>query len=371
MDCPYYEQLQYIGDTRLQCLVLRAMIRDHRLADLALDTFAWSRDDEGLLSSRWPTWEWQSIPPFSLLWIGLLHDALMYDDPARVRVHLGTMRGIRDAFAAKVGRDGLLGRMTGWNFIDWVPQWGSGGEPPGQSQAASMVANWLLAYALRLCAEIEDWAGEPALAARDRTLAARLAAACEGCWDDARGCYTDGPGLTSLCEHAQILALLSGQLEAARCARLLDTLANPPPDMAASTVYFSHYRFEAAQLHQRPDLLFGRLETWLGLPAQGFTTVPERPDPSRSDCHAWGAHPRFHLAASVLGIRPAAPGFAAVRITPMAGPLQQVRGCWPHARGDIVVTLDGEHGEVRVPAGLPTTVMLHGRKIDVSGSYVW
>ena len=41
-----------------------------------------------------------------------------------------------------------------------------------------------------------------------------------------------------------------------------------------------------------------------------FAEIPDAG--TRSDCHAWGAHPVFHFYATVLGIRPAAPGFRRV-----------------------------------------------------------
>lgn len=369
MDCPYYEQLQYCGDTRLECLATRALSRDHRLVDKALSTFAWSLREEGLLSSRYPTSEWQDIPTFSLLWIGMLHDTLHYGDAALVRGHLGTMRSILERYRAQVREDGQLGWIPGWNFVDWVPAWPNG-EAPGQLHGASSITTWLLAYVLQLAAEIEDWAHEPALAERNRTLAKRLAAGCESCWDESRGLYRDAVTEATASEHAQVLALLSGLVPAARVARLLDTLEDAP-DLARTTVYFSHYLFEVATRFRRPSLLFRRLEYWKALPEQGFTTVPEQPEPSRSDCHAWGAHPWYHLLASVLGIRPSLPGFAAVRITPMIGPLTHADGVWPHALGDIRVRIAGEHGEVHVPAMLPTTLVLNGREIAVAGSYSW
>lgn len=369
MDCPYYEQLQYTGDTRLECLVTRALSRDHRLVDKALRTFAWSLREDGLLSSRYPTCEWQQIPTFSLMWIGMLHDTWRHGDPALVREHLGTMRAVRERFATHVGTDGRLGWMPGWNFIDWVPSW-EAGEPPGQLHGTSSVTGWLLAYVLGLCAEIEDWAGEPALAERNRALARRVAAGCAADWDAERGRYRDGPGQTTVSEHAQVLALLSGLAPTEHIPRLLASLESDA-DLARTTVYFSHYLFEVAARFHRPTLLFRRLDYWRALPGQGFTTVPEQPEPSRSDCHAWGAHPWYHLLASVLGIRPDAPGFAAVRITPMPGPLTHADGVWPHALGDIRVRLAGAHGEIDLPAGLPGTVVLGGREITISGSYRW
>ena len=73
--------------------------------------------------------------------------------------------------------------------------------------------------------------------------------------------------------------------------------------------------FETYAQLGRIDALFERLSLWFELPAQGFTTTPEMPEPTRSDCHAWGAHPLYHMFASLLGIRPAAPGFRSVTIT--------------------------------------------------------
>ncbi len=369
MDCPYYEQLQYVGDTRLECLTLRALTRDHRLADKALAAFAWSLDYRGRVSSRYPCRTEQNIPPFSMLWIGMLHDAWMHGDPALVRSHLGCLRAVREACRARVSADGQVACEPGWNFVDWVPSWRDG-EPPGAENGGSAVVSWLLAYVLTLSAELEAWAGETALAERDRALATRIAAGCDSCWDESRGLYRDIAGGATVSEHAQILALLSGLVPAARRVRLLDGLASAT-DLARTTVYFSHYLFEVAARYCRPELLERRLPFWSGLPGQGFTTVPEAPEPSRSDCHAWGAHPLYHRAASILGIRPAAPGFAAVRIAPMLGSLAHAAGTWPHALGDIRVEVRGAHGRVELPAGLPGTLVLDGREQAVSGTAVW
>jgi len=95
---------------------------------------------------------------------------------------------------------------------------------------------------------------------------------------------------------------------------------------------------------------------WFDLPAQGFKTTPEQPEPSRSDCHGWGAHPLYHYFASLLGIRPGSFGFKKVEIAPMPGHLTQISGEMVHPQGRMGVNLHFDKGEVRgdvlMPAGL-------------------
>ena len=88
--------------------------------------------------------------------------------------------------------------------------------------------------------------------------------------------------------------------------------------------------------------------------ALGLTTTAESPEPTRSDSHAWSAHPNYGLLATVLGVRPDAPGFRSVRIAPHLGPLQRAEGRMPHPLGDIEVRLvrsgaRGLQGEVTLP----------------------
>ena len=74
MDCPYYEQLQYVGDTRIQAMVSLYMSGDARLMRNAINQINSSRTPEGATFSRAPSSLPQYIPPFSLWWIGMVHD---------------------------------------------------------------------------------------------------------------------------------------------------------------------------------------------------------------------------------------------------------------------------------------------------------
>ncbi|MFA7237685.1 MAG: alpha-L-rhamnosidase C-terminal domain-containing protein [Phycisphaeraceae bacterium] len=114
----------------------------------------------------------------------------------------------------------------------------------------------------------------------------------------------------------------------------------------------------------RTGLLLERMKLWYDLPAQGFKTTVECPEPARSDCHAWGAHPIYHAFASILGIRPGGFGFKTVRISPQLGPLDHAEGTLPHPLGDIVVNLRRQGrkltGFIELPAGLGGTLFTDG-----------
>ena len=97
MDTPYYEQLQYIGDTRIQALISYAVTGDDRLARQAITAFANSHIPEGLTQSRYPSSVEQIIPPFSLYWIGMLDDLYWYRPDAQIVT--ANLQGTRDVLA--------------------------------------------------------------------------------------------------------------------------------------------------------------------------------------------------------------------------------------------------------------------------------
>ena len=127
MDCPYYEQLQYVGDGRIQALVSLYMTGDHRLMRNAIEQIFASRTSEGATFSRAPSALQQYIPPFSLWWIGMVHDYWWYvDDPEFVKEMLPGVRGVLSFFAARQKQNHSLGRMPWWNYVDWVKRWPRG-----------------------------------------------------------------------------------------------------------------------------------------------------------------------------------------------------------------------------------------------------
>jgi hypothetical protein len=371
MDCPYYEQLMYVGDTRLEALTTYAATRDARLPRKAIELFDWSRQPSGLTESRYPSFNRQMIPPFSLWWVGMVRDWLWWrDDAAFTRERMAGVRGVIEAFMRERDARGLIRGPEGWNYMDWVPAWTHGMPPDGDIGQASGPLNWQAALALRDVVELEQALGEHELAARAERQGRELAAALDAAmWDDRRGLYADDAARTSFSEHAQCLALLSGFVPEARRARIAKGLVEAS-DLHRTTIYFSHYMFETYRLLGRIDLLIARMGLWFALPSLGLKTTLEAPEPSRSDCHAWGAHPLYHYLATILGIRPAAAGFARVRIEPQLGPLAWAKGAMAHPRGEIAVELRQENarlrGTITLPDGVAGTLVLEGREQPLS-----
>lgn len=370
MDCPFFEQLMYVGDTRLQVLTTYALTRDDRLPRKALLMFDSSRINRGITQSRYPSrWE-QIIPPFSLYWVAMVYDyALWRDDLDYVRSLIPGVRSVMEAHLAQLTDEGLFRWIDGWNYADWVPGW-RGGIPPA-TDGISGVHHWQLVYTLNLWAELEAATGDSELAARAWRLRDALAqTGTVAFWDEKRGLFADDLTHEHYSEHTQCFAMLSGCVEEERTERIAKTLLQPN-DLAKATVYFSHYLFEVFRLLKQPDAFLQRLDLWHGFVQNGLKTTIESPEPARSDCHAWGAHPVYHFFASILGVRPAEPGFRSVCIEPQLGRLNWAQGTLVHPRGEIVVALrkqDGQlHAEIQLPLGVSGTLALGGRTHSLIG----
>jgi hypothetical protein len=160
------------------------------------------------------------------------------------------------------------------------------------------------------------------------------------------------------------MALLTGAVPAGREAACLEALRQTPGLAQAQPMYWMFYLFEAYHRLGRGELVLDHLPHWNGLMDDlGLRTPYEMFEPARSDCHAWGSHPLFHLHATVAGVRPAAPGFRRVRIAPAPGRLRRIHSRLPHPRGFIETELEfPESGVCRGRVALPE---------GISGELTW
>ena len=142
-DCPYYEQLQYVGDTRIQCLISYYVSGDTMLMRNAISSINDSRMSFGLTQSRYPTKDAQIIPPFSLLWIAMISDYQnLCNDKEFVKSMIPGIVGVLQWYESKIDSTGMVGPCEWWNFVDWVYTKGWHiGIPPGVEDSHSSIIN--------------------------------------------------------------------------------------------------------------------------------------------------------------------------------------------------------------------------------------
>ena len=376
MDTPYWEQLQYVGDTRIQGLISLYVAGDDRLLRQAIEHFDLSRIPEGLTGSRYPSALPQIIPPFSLIHVAMVHDYFMHrDDRAFVRERLAGVRGIMDWYERRRDTTGMLGPMPHWNYVDWTPPW-ERGVPPGADDGHSTTVSLLYAYALQRAAELEDAVGARGAGGAYRARAASVLAAVRArAWDARRGLFRDAlpPAAASYSQQTNVLAILTGATPAAERRALMERVLLDS-SLTRASYYFGFYLLEALREAGLGERYVEQLAPWRTMLRIGLTSTPENPEPTRSDTHAWAAHPNYGLLATVIGIRPASAGFRTVRIAPALGPLRRVEGRVPHPAGDIDVrlALDGEGAgrltaEIMLPRGVSGVFEWRGRRRPLGG----
>ena len=359
MDCPYYEQLQYLGDTRIQALVTLYNAADDRLVKNYLHLADISRNPEGVTKSRYPTTIPQYIQPYSLSYIYALHDYLMYG--ADTDFVLGLVPGAEQIiryFERYQLPDGRVKNLPGWNFSDWVndkPSWRSGAPLRG-ADGCSILMDLQLLLAYQMMADLEDALGNTWLAGEYRTRADKLSASVKAAyWNPARGLFADRAERDNYSQHGNALAILCGIADDPK-ALAQKLLADD--SLAQCTIYYKFYLHEAYVKAGLGDDYLKWLDTWRENIEMGLTTWGEDADVfgTRSDCHAWGASPNIELFRTVLGIDSDAVGFQRVRIEPHLGDLKEIGGTMPHPSGEISVHYKVRGGKLQAEVILPEGV---------------
>ncbi len=358
-DCPYYEQLQYVGDTRIQALISLYVSGDDRLMRNAITDLYHSMTDEGLTQSRYPTDNKQMIPPFSLFWVSMVYDYWMHRrDDAFLQPLLPSVRQVLTWYENHLDSSTqILGPASWWNFVDWAPQF-KFGVPAGGKEGGSAILSGQFAYTLRQAAQVFDYFNRREEGAHYLKLADQTASAVYRlCFDPGREAMADTPDKKTFSQHASIMGVLSEavpepQRKAVMNKILLDT------SMIQATFYYRFYLNLALKKAGMADLYYSQLTPWRNMLKLGLTTFAENPEPVRSDCHAWSASPVYDLLATICGIMPATSGFSSVKIQPAMGELMEIEGKTPHPLGEILVQLkrkgaSGVVGSIKLPRGLP------------------
>ncbi len=363
-DCPYYEQMQYAGDTMITSKIAMLATGDYALTKQAIHHFDWSRLSDGLTQSRFPSRLVQIIPSWSLHWITNVRDyAYCSGDLATVREVLPGMRAALDWFRRHADADGLPAKLPFWNITDWCPWWPRGVVPGADAGPTCIIAAQYI-LALDELADLSRLLGHAREAEELAAEAARLRGALHArFWSEAEGLYFDRPGGPELSQYGNAWAIGCGAAGERERARMLARFPHDPK-LAPGSFFWWHAGFRALDLAGAYDRMPEFLGPWHEMVNNGLSTFVEENSYWRSLCHAWSAHPAIEFLTRVLGVTPRAPGFAEIEIAPRRCGLAHARGrvCTP--RGTVTVAWRLEGGrfiiDVEAPAATPVHVRLPG-----------
>lgn len=353
-DCPFIEQQMYAGDSRVEWLASAAMYADPRLVRHSIGLFDAARYGNGFVPMNFPSRRVQESGTYTICWLMSIGDyAFWRDDSEGLKAMIPGMMHTYESIRCYEDADGILTTLPGWNFVDW------GFYAPQSAAVCNAAVSLTWHKAILNCAKAMEALGESERAAGIRRHAERVGRGIvKRFFDPKSGLLADWSGeKPRFSEHTQSLAIMSGILSPELREKAVAALAGSGPSLQKASVYFMHYLFAAYFRIDRPDLFLKRLDLWRMFVENGFATTPEESNlGSRSDCHAWSAHPVFHYQTGLAGISPAAPFFRKVKIAPRPGPLSFIDSSYPHPRGDIELDLKfhdgGVTGTVVLPAGI-------------------
>ena len=372
-DCPYYEQLCYVGDFTVQNQIAAYTTGDYSLARQGLLMFNWSRHpEEGLTASRYPCRMPQIIPGFSQFYIMGVHDLYRVSgDPADVLPHLEGISSVLNWFERRREQNGrgVVGKLQHWCVMDWSMDWDPNGPefgcPPGSYSEASALYSFFHVWCLKMVAALYDACGvrQPAPYAQ---MAEELAATTHAhFWSETDGAYRDCLSKPICSQMTNAFAILSATARPELWPRLAGKLVDPK--LARAAYFGEHFVFRALAVAGRFELFYPRLQTYRDIiEQQCFATLPEDPVNQRSDCHGWSGGPAYHLLANGLGVQPLDAGFRKILIAPQPGPLHKLSGDVPTPRGTVSVDLTLKDArwtlKARAPKDTPVVVRLPGQE---------
>lgn len=365
-DCPTYEQTHWVGDARNEALIDWAVNGDPRLWHRCLEQVAHSLERSPITESHVPS-AWRNLlPAWSFLWMRSCREYHLFSgDEAGAAALLPWIERNVEGIKQHLDADGLFS-IRAWNMFDWAPM-----DTPNQGVVTHQ--NCLAAHALRDAAELAERLNQNGLAAEWRALAEALSSAINArLWNDGQQAYTDclhgAEQSTVYSQQTQTAAYTSGVAQGERRARCRDIMDTPPEGFVeAGSPFFEFFLLEAYQQEGKDrEFLDTIRDDWGFMVDMGATTFWEMWSGrggrlTRSHCHGWSAAPTFFLSTYVLGVQPAAPGFARAVVAPHPGELAWCRGRLPTPRGEIEVQWENEPGRpfqlrITAPAGIELEV---------------
>jgi len=386
VDCPTREQRAWTGDSVVHQMVDLVTNPDWSMATWHPQLAAAPRAD-GMLAmapaSDFAADDRTMVPDWSLHWVRSVHNLYRYTgDRELVAELLPVAERTLRWFESYLGDDGLLHDVTGWSLLDWSSVYSTG---------CSSTLNALWARALEDVAEMATWLGNGGTAAWATGRRAAVADSFEVFWDEGRGVYVDhlvgGVARREAAQHGGAAALAAGIVPEHRVARVIERLTDrsrlvrhsfvmdpvtvtggstgyiymvtgyPEPEwdveeqMVETEPFFRYVLHDGLARAGRADLVADLCRDWSVFVEAGESTWPECWT-GGTRCHGWSSTPSRDLIVHTLGITPAEPGYASVRVVPALGGLEWARAVVPTPHGPLTVEAHAD-GRVEIDSPVP------------------
>lgn len=364
-DCPYYEQLQYVMDSRTQILYTYSVSADDRLARKCIDDLARAQRYDGLLNCSYPNCNPNIIPGFSIYYILMIYDHMMYfGDRKLVEKYMPTVERILQFFEEHLSEKGYVGKTGGlimeeafWSFIDWAQEWNpTSGMPPAGLKGPITMESLLYIYGLQHAAKLAEYLGRKDEASQFTERAVKAQNAVRTYCVNTDGMVQDGPGVEEYSQHCQVFACLTDTIDTDQARVNILRTIEEKDHFAQCTVAMRFYLFRALEktdLYAYTDQYW---EAWRTMIKNHCTTCVESEAYARSECHAWGSLALYELPGTILGVRPAAPGYEKTEIRPVSGYLKKAEGTVKTPKGMIYVKWTKEGDKLDLTYQTPDSV---------------
>ncbi len=302
VDSTWRESSQWLGDALPQSLVMASMSDDVRPLWQVIVMAAEGAYPDGILPGVLPSEAHAyAVVDYNFIWVELL--SLYWHltgDIALVDAMWPTLGKMLERFHQDLNADGLIKSPPGRRlFLDWAPV--SRREPNANYNLHYLYA---LQVAARLATERD--AKDDAACWQARAIALQ-GSIREAFWR--QGHWYDDLERTTFSQLSAAFAMLTGcvlpdeeeALSQALISRSLDLIdEHTPGQMVLASPFMHHYLFEAlrklGESEAVVEIIRKRWGRWV---RSGYPTTWENWDvdfPDGSQCHAFSAHPRYHLA---------------------------------------------------------------------------
>jgi len=354
-DCPWREQALYAMDARNQALAGYYTFGNYDFAKASIGLLGQAMNKEdGFLELCAPAKVGVNIPSFSLAWILMLDDYMLFSgDREFAKSQLPVARQIFET-CTKQTSGGLIGTPQGprmWNFYEWAPGLDGGhvgGDKVKDEDRFEAPLNLFYVLALDAAARIAKETDEDP-APFEKAAAELRAAFADTFWDaNAKAMVTrvgtDAP--PHYAELTQALAIIADVVPGAELPALRERLASDNNGFVPCTISHTLYKFEAllTDKDRYAKRVFDLIERdWGYMLSQGATSFWETIDGASafsdagSLCHGWSGVLAWFYGAYVLGVKPITPGFENYETKPVTGVFPETKGTVPTPKGLITI----------------------------------